>query len=173
MPVWVILRLLVNGYNKQKALPQREFLLFIFYVYITCVLMVTIMPLPMTRHATPNLDRINIVPIVNTLKEFLATFSRGRRFMKVLALENVLGNIVLFFPIGVLLPLLSARFHSFKKVVLVAFLFSFSIEFTQWIWQHFGNYRSVDIDDIILNTLGGVLGYVFAGRLFAKRARQQ
>jgi len=123
----------------------------------------------MTRHQNTGFDHINALPIVHTLKEFIATFSRGSIYMKIHTLENVLGNIVLFFPLGVFLPLLSQRLRSFKSVFLIALAFSFSIELTQFIWQHFGNYRSVDIDDIILNTLGGVLGYVFAGRMLAKK----
>ncbi|OCX50821.1 hypothetical protein BEL04_19010 [Mucilaginibacter sp. PPCGB 2223] len=168
LPLWIILRLIINGYKKQQVSPGREFLLFVCYVYFIGILLLTVVPIPMTRHPTPKLDRINFVPVVHTFREFVATFSRGRSFMKILALENVLGNIVLFFPLGVLLPLISPRLCSFKQILLIAFLASTAIEFIQFISQHFGNYRSVDIDDVILNTLGAVLGFVIAGKPLAR-----
>lgn len=173
LPLWVILRLMVNGYKKQPVLTRRELLLFVFYVYILAILLVTIVPIPMTRHASPNISRINYVPVVNTLKQFIATFSHGAFFRKILTLENVLGNVVLFFPLGVLLPMLSPRFCSFKTVTVIAFLFSFAIELTQFISKHFGNYRSVDIDDIILNTLGAILGFALIGKRLARNHNRQ
>ncbi|WP_448702333.1 VanZ family protein [Mucilaginibacter sp. AW1-3] len=175
LPAWFILRLMVNGYRKNGSTfsLKHELTLFWFYTYIICVLLVTVVPIPMTRHQNTGFDHINFIPVVHTLKEFIATFSRGSIYMKIHTLENVPGNVVLFFPLGVLLPVLSPAFRSLKSIFLTALVFSFSIELTQFIWQHFGNYRSVDIDDIILNTLGGVLGYAFAGRRLAKSAKPQ
>ena len=173
LPLWVILRLIVNSYQKQPFFTRRELLLLIFYVYILIILLVTVVPIPMTRHASPHISRINYVPIVHTLREFITTFSRGPFFRKILTLENVLGNVVLFFPLGVLLPLLSPAFNSFKTVIGIAFLFSFSIELTQFISKHFGNYRSVDIDDIILNTLGAFLGFALLGKQLGRNYNRQ
>jgi len=173
LPVWVVLRLIINAYKKQSALNQRELLLSVFYVYITCILIATVVPIPMTRHQNPQVNHINPIPIVQTYKEFKATFLRGNISMKIHTLENVLGNVVLFFPLGVILPLLSPKLRSLPGVLLAAILFSFSIELTQYISRHFGNYRSVDIDDIILNTLGAVLGFVLMGKRLARNYKWQ
>ena len=74
---------------------------------------------------------------------------------------NTLGNIALFLPLGILLPLLSNRFRSLSRVLLVALCLSLSIETTQFVLRFVGNPRAVDIDDVILNTLGACLGFAF------------
>lgn len=53
------------------------------------------------------------------------------------------------------MPIVFKRFTSFKKTFQFVFLFSFFIEFTQYFIG-----RSADIDDLILNTLGGVIGFM-------------
>ncbi|MDL2235373.1 VanZ family protein [Christensenellaceae bacterium OttesenSCG-928-L17] len=68
--------------------------------------------------------------------------------------RNVVGNVLLFMPLGFLLPLLWKRNGLFSTVVQGA-LFSILIETIQlFLW------RSTDIDDVILNTFGTLAGYV-------------
>ena len=81
---------------------------------------------------------------------------------------NAFGNIALFLPLGILLPL-ATKFRSLKQVMLVALLLSFSIEAIQFALRFIGNARAVDIDDVILNTLGALLGFVI---LWAVHQRQ-
>lgn len=66
-------------------------------------------------------------------------------------------NILLFFPLGLLLPLLWPRFRSFGVTVLYGFLLSLFIEVSQIF-----TYRATDIDDLIANTFGVILGYFMA-----------
>jgi len=68
---------------------------------------------------------------------------------------NIIGNIMLFIPLGLILPLKFKRINKFGKAVFVGFIFSVFIELTQLLMP----YRQTDIDDIILNTLGTGLGY--------------
>lgn len=68
---------------------------------------------------------------------------------------NILGNIIMFMPMGFLLPLLFSNLYSLKKTVAVGFGTSLLIEFTQLFLI-----RATDIDDLILNTLGTMLGYL-------------
>ncbi len=70
-------------------------------------------------------------------------------------ISQVIGNILMFIPFGFLLPTVFKRLSSFKKAVIIIFSFSFSIEFIQYFIG-----RSSDIDDLILNTLGGSLGFM-------------
>ncbi|MBH9968516.1 VanZ family protein [Bacillus enclensis] len=53
------------------------------------------------------------------------------------------------------LPLLLKRFRSFKKVVLASLCLSLTFELTQLLF----NFGSFDVDDLTLNTFGGILGY--------------
>lgn len=79
---------------------------------------------------------------------------------------NIAGNIVMFVPWGFGLPLLWRRYQAFVKVVLLSVGLPIFIEFCQLFIG-----RSVDIDDIILNFTGGMLGgllYWLARKLFPR-----
>lgn len=70
--------------------------------------------------------------------------------------KNILGNIVLFIPLGFLTSFLIKS----KKLISVftySLLLSTFIEIMQYI---FLTSRRADVDDVILNTVGGVLGYL-------------
>ncbi len=68
--------------------------------------------------------------------------------------ENIVGNIVAFVPFGCMLPLLSSKFQSYKIVFLSTFSLSLSLELIQLI----SGFGSFDVDDLLLNTIGGLLG---------------
>ena len=67
---------------------------------------------------------------------------------------NFIGNIILFIPVGVLFPLTGDE-HRCVKTGFVALCFSIIIEIIQLV-SHRGYF---EIDDLILNTLGAVMGY--------------
>ncbi len=71
-------------------------------------------------------------------------------------LLNIPGNIVGFMPFGFFLPVISRRSRVWFNTVLLSFLFSLCVETVQLIFK----VGSFDVDDIILNTLGGLLGYI-------------
>ncbi|MDX1807277.1 MAG: VanZ family protein, partial [Paenisporosarcina sp.] len=71
-------------------------------------------------------------------------------------IENLTGNVIGFIPFGFLLPLLLNKFHSFKKIGLATFCLSLIFELLQLIFR----IGSFDVDDLILNTLGGMIGYL-------------
>ena len=60
----------------------------------------------------------------------------------------------MFVPYGFLLPLLFCKTRTFWKTFIIVFFSSFMIEFVQYFIG-----RSCDIDDLIMNTLGGCIGY--------------
>ena len=63
-------------------------------------------------------------------------------------------NVVLFVPLGFLLPLLWPKENRFWKILLAGVSFSLLIELSQLL-----NLRSTDIDDLLLNTLGAAIGF--------------
>ena len=75
---------------------------------------------------------------------------------KLNSFENLVGNIVLFIPFGFLLPLCMKQGCNFFVMLLNAFLFVLGIE----VFQLFSAFGAFDVDDILLNTIGGVLGYI-------------
>ena len=71
-------------------------------------------------------------------------------------LGNVFGNIALFVPIGLLLPLIFSWTRRFYRIILISFLLSVSMELFQYLWGT----GAADIDDILLNVMGGLIGYM-------------
>jgi len=73
--------------------------------------------------------------------------------------KQILGNFVMLLPLGIYLPLIYTRLrkaYNFFAVSLICFLVSVGIELLQLATS----YRSTDIDDVILNTLGGGAGFL-------------
>ena len=71
--------------------------------------------------------------------------------------KNILGNTVLFMPMGFLLPCISQRFNKFSKTIFTGILIIVAIE----CMQLFSTLGSFDMDDIILNSLGLTIGFIF------------
>lgn len=69
---------------------------------------------------------------------------------------NLAGNILAFVPFGLFYPLLSRRNRSLWKVTLISFEVSLLVEIIQLVTR----VGSCDVDDIILNTLGGMIGHL-------------
>ena len=82
---------------------------------------------------------------------------------------QVWGNVLMFIPAGIYLMLLRTK-RSMPKTFLTIFIFSLTVEIIQFI---FGLGAS-DIDDVILNSLGGVIGiiiYHFMVKIFKTKER--
>ncbi|MFR2922741.1 MAG: VanZ family protein [Blautia massiliensis (ex Durand et al. 2017)] len=80
-------------------------------------------------------------------------------------------NVIMLMPLGFLLPYIWKNFRNPLKVALTGFLFSVFIEFSQ-----LPTNRLSDIDDLIMNTLGAVLGYVvwkLIGNYFFNKKEKQ
>lgn len=73
--------------------------------------------------------------------------------------KQILGNFVMLLPLGIYLPLIYKRLrkaYNFFVVLLICFIVSVGIELLQLATS----YRSTDVDDVILNTLGGGAGFL-------------
>ena len=68
---------------------------------------------------------------------------------------NLLSNIFLFSPIGFFVPLINERYISLKKIIFIGVSTSCVVEVIQLFIG-----RSCDIDDVILNTCGVVIGFI-------------
>lgn len=71
--------------------------------------------------------------------------------------ENLVGNILVFVPFGFLLPYVWKKAGNFSVMLLNAFIFVLGIE----VFQLFSAFGAFDVDDIILNCMGAVWGYLF------------
>jgi len=70
--------------------------------------------------------------------------------------KQILGNFVMLLPLGIYLPLLYKKISGFIPVLLVSLLVAILIE----VLQLATSFRSVDIDDVLLNTTGAVFGFI-------------
>ena len=68
---------------------------------------------------------------------------------------SMILNVVRFMPLGFLLPLLWKEYQSLVRTAIIGFCFSCGIEFCQLF-----NRRVSDVDDLLMNTLGAILGWL-------------
>lgn len=73
-----------------------------------------------------------------------------------LIFKNILGNVLLFLPFGFFMPIIYRKLRTFKTCLTLSFLMSLAIEASQYSFAD----RIFDVDDIFLNTLGAVLGWL-------------
>jgi glycopeptide antibiotics resistance protein len=141
-----------------KSLKILEWLAFIAYliVLVKVVILKNGLALTLAKHAeqypttwNQKIATINLTPF----KTIIYYLSGNLNFKT--AIENLLGNILAFCPMGFLLPLLSNYFKKMRYVLFISLLVSLLIEAIQLIFS----VGSCDVDDIILNVLGAVLGF--------------
>lgn len=109
----------------------------ILIIFATCLFM------PINFH--PEQYTLNLKPF-----NWIGTIDGFDKFV----VEKI-PNIMLFIPLGFFVPAVFKNMRKFWKTSLLAFAVTFSIEF----FQYFAG-RSSDIDDIIMNLLGAIIGYV-------------
>ena len=69
---------------------------------------------------------------------------------------QIVGNFIMLLPLGIYFPLLYKKLRRFFPVLLASFGVSLMIEFLQLATR----YRSADVDDLLLNTAGAIVGYI-------------
>ncbi len=79
--------------------------------------------------------------------------------------KNLFGNIVLFIPIGIFLPLFHARFRNVFLLAFTCIVIIAAVEVTQMLTR----VGSFDVDDIILNTFGALIGLFISRVMFPLR----
>lgn len=123
--------------NNQKFCLYKEVFMLLFIIYVMCLFEIVTLQ-------DQNYGLSNIIPF----KEIFRYEVGSRLFIK-----NIIGNILLFLPYGYF----ASDYLKSKKVwpiCLLTMLVSVTIECVQ---LNIG--RTYDIDDVILNTIGGILGY--------------
>lgn len=136
--------------NKRERI-KTVFLYGVFICYI--LLLIKILFLSRVSHLEHR--SINLIPFYSIM-EYI---SGGTANIKAFAFSNVVGNIVIFIPLGTYLSL----FKNDKRVI-TNLLFIFIVSLFVEIIQGLLGIGASDIDDIILNCLGGligILGYKF------------
>lgn len=109
--------------------------------------------------------RYNLTPFLEIRRGLKHVDTVGYRYVIV----NILGNIAAFMPFGFLLPLVSERKVHVIKAGAATFLLSLAAETIQLLSRT----GAFDVDDLILNTVGGVCGYIGYAVLFGRRRKKK
>ena len=167
---------LIYQYHKYGSINCfRTIIIYSFILYIISAYFLVILPLPSLEYAkTISMPAYNLKPfnfVLEIIKNTNLSFSDFTTYfptLKYASTYEAIFNIFLTIPFGVYLH------YYFKcslgKTIFYSFCLSLFFELTQlsglyFIYPH--SYRVFDIDDLILNTFGGFLGY-FLGSLFNK-----
>ena len=79
---------------------------------------------------------------------------------------NLFGNVIIFIPFGFFLPM-GSRQRSFIATAYYSFVLSLCVE----VFQLITKVGSFDVDDLLLNTIGGICGYILFAICAAIRRR--
>ena len=132
-----------------KAIRFISWILFIMYL----VAMVYFLFFSEQLGRTPSdTYHYNLKPFAE-INRYLTYYRKIGSFNVIL---NLLGNVICFMPFGFVIPILSCRQRSIVRITALSFLCSVTIELTQLVTK----LGSCDVDDVILNTLGGISGYI-------------
>lgn len=101
------------------------------------------------KKSVGSFQTINLIPF-RTIIDYL--FNENV-IVRSFAFSNIMGNIAIFIPLGIYIPLLINKKSIFTNSAIVA-LISLCVEIVQYILA----IGTADVDDIILNTIGGLLG---------------
>lgn len=126
--------------RKEEFILHKEILLLTFVLYILCLFQVV------TFEDINTVSGNNFIPF----KEIFRYDFGGRLFVK-----NIIGNVIMFVPYG-FFATLYADLKKGRSAFLLVALASISIECTQLMIG-----RIFDVDDILLNVIGGMLGFYF------------
>ena len=129
IPVFWVLNI-IRFHNIKKTA-----LYFIFATYLSAVYLFVGMPTLQFMRFELSLTLIPFLPMIADLK-------------------NTILNIILFVPLGIMLPFLWKKYNTLKAALMFGFGMSLAIEILQIL-----TYRATDINDVIANTVGTVLGY--------------
>ena len=126
---------------------KRTALYALFGLYLAAVLALVGFP----NLTTLRVDlTVNLIPFLDLAADF----------------KNACLNVLLFVPLGILLPVLWERFRSAKRTILAGLALSCAIELSQIF-----TFRTTDVNDLITNTAGAALGFLLARRLTCRFSR--
>jgi len=166
---------ILHSYHKYGAIhPFRALIIYSFVLYIITIYFLVIFPLPNKSEVIENTNVVKLIPlsfIADFIKETSFIITKPSTYLKALTepcFYTVAFNLIMTVPFGMYM-----RYYfkcNIKRTIILSFLLSLFFEITQLtglyhIYPY--AYRVFDVDDLIINTLGGLLGYLIMG-LFNK-----
>lgn len=122
----------------------------LFLIYVTYAL--NLLVFGSLYRVQERVRHYNLIPF-KTINLYLDGFDK---LNFIIIFNNLMGNVLVFMPLGFFLPILFTKLRKIGWLTLVSFLCTAAVEVTQLIFK----VGSFDVDDMILNTVGGVAGYL-------------
>lgn len=157
-----------HNYRKYGSIKSvRVLVIYSFALYLLCCYFLVILPLPTIEEAAAMTGPwVQLVPF-EALRDITQEMNGAwtvSNFVTNRAVLQALFNVVMTIPFGMYL-----RYWfrcSLLEVLVYSFLLSLFFELTQLTGLYFiypRGYRLFDVDDLICNTLGGLMGYIMVG----------
>ena len=168
----VVVAVIVARHSREEQLSGQRFaarLLLVFY--LGCILALTFSPQPSPGSAIASVPvDLEITPILVPFRT-ISDMLRYRLASEIMI--NLVGNIVVFVPFGILMALVYPGLATWRRIAVAGALFSLGIELGQLgVSLALGfEYRQTEIDDVILNVTGVLLGFGLLRLVRRHRAR--
>lgn len=133
----------------------------LFWVYIGALVYFLFFAEMLGRAGEPRGYHYNLIPF-KEIRRFLV-YHEQLGIMAVFL--NLAGNIMIFMPFGFLLPIMSRKLRGFFRVTFLGFELSLAVEAVQLVSKT----GSCDVDDMILNTIGAMFGFLIYSAIQHKR----
>ena len=161
LPIYYVLRFKVFKCNTNDK--KREVIMLIFVLYMIALTSQAILPkfiidFDGIHNIETGTHRVNLIPFKFLRDIYNETIVKGDI---VFFLINIVGNTLLFVPLGFCIPLLWNI--PYDKVMLIGLAYTLFIEITQMFMP-----RVSDVDDIILNCIGVAIGIFIHSRVAKK-----
>lgn len=146
--------------EKTEQAKWKNWLSLLFFLYLLVIIKVIVFKYPLSQLkeivdswqkdvVLEGLYTANFIPF-KTIKMYIRYYDLpGLR-----SFSNLFGNILIFIPVGILMPMVHKASQNIWIMLINAFIFVIGIE----IFQLFSAFGAFDVDDIILNCFGVLLG---------------
>lgn len=162
---------IISQYHKYGSIsPFRVLIIYSFILYMLTIYFLVILPLPKISEVVKQPRMIRLIPLT-FIKDFINEtsfcLSDPSTYLKAISepcFYTVVFNLFMTVPFGMYL-----RYYfkcNLKKTIIYSFLLSLFFELTQLTGLYFiypYQYRVFDVDDLLINTLGGMIGYYLMG----------
>lgn len=146
LPIMFVLHYSVFGRHNFK----KTIFIFIYAAYLSAVFTAVGIPTINTLVVNAEFNWIPVIDIINSPTEYI---------------KNTVLNIILFVPLGFLLPAIWSKYRPFKITFFTGLGLSFIIEILQIF-----SYRLTDVDDLLTNTAGTIIGH-YLSSVFSEKLR--
>lgn len=162
---------ILSQYHKYGAISfYKSIIIYLFIFYLICAYFLVILPLPkiseVAQMTSPRMQLLPFAFIIDFFRHSSFNITNVHTFipaMKESYFYVPLFNIFLTIPFGIFLRYYLK--YDIKKTIVCTFLLSLFFELTQLSGLYFiypRSYRLFDVDDLLLNTCGGIIGYMLA-----------